>query len=459
MHMMGRTVSGFIVLAGLAACSYSGETQECCGDPQIQVARSDAARVPASEVATADLQSAAAANNAFALALYGQIISRPAGVNLLTSPLSASLALTMAYAGAAAETKAQMAAALQIAPEAEGAIFAGQNALSQLLSSRADTALQDVRANAALTNGPKPDENDYHLSLVSSAWGEQTYTWEKPFLDILASSYGTGVLRQDFMHGSEQARLTIDDWVSAQTNDRLNGLFGQDDLNANTRLVLVNALYFRLPWELPFILDSQQDYFQAGSGNSVLANFMHRTDELAYADDGQAQVVRLPLASQQLALLIALPHAGVTLADYESAVTQGRIALAVPENSAPVQLTLPKVAFTTPTLALDEPLRALGMRDAFDPAAADFSALCAHPADGANLFLTTVVQKATLTLDEHGVEAAAASGVVFGRHAASTDPPIEVDVKRPFLLALIDQPTGAIVMLGHVTDPNDRGGP
>jgi serpin B len=438
----------------LAACSSTSDSPTCCGGDQFSVARSAIARVPASKVAPDDLQQAVAANNSFSVALFGQIVAQPAPANLLISPVSASLALTMAYAGANGQTRSQMANALGFAPEAEGSIFAGQNALGQALNARAAAALSHMQEVAAEAQLPKPEAGDYQLNLVSSVWGEQTYPWQKPFLDTLATNYGAGVNQQDFVHAFETARITIDDWLSSQTNNRINGLLGPGALDDSTRLVIVNALYLKLPWAKPFReSNTKPDYFDDGAGTSVSVDFMHAVQDLPYADDGQAQVLALPLANGELSVLIALPHADVSLADYEAALSAGSVALAIPKSSEQVAVSLPKIPLFTSGVSLSEPLQALGMRDAFDAGAADFSRLCAHPPDGGQLYVADVLQGSAFSLQEQGIEAAVASAVLLDDRSADVNPKVKVEVNRSFVLAIVDQSTSAVLMLGHVTDP------
>lgn len=436
------------------ACSSESEPRVCCGDDSFSVARSEIARVPASKVAADDLRQAVAANNAFSLALFGQIVSQPSAENLLISPLSASLALTMAYVGANGETKTQMANTLGFAPEAEGSIIAGQNALSQALNKRAASALSQMRVAAADAHMPNPDAIDYQLNLVSSVWGEQTYTWQKSFLDTLAANYGAGVNQQDFAHASDLASITIDDWLSSQTGNRINGLLEPGVLDDSTRLVLVNALHLNLPWAKSFReSDTKPGQFDDGTGVSVSVDFMHAADILAYSDDGQAQVVALPLSNGELSVLIALPHADVSLAKYEAALSAGSVALDIPKSKQRVAVSLPKIPLANSSVLLSGPLQALGMRDAFDAGTADFSGLCSHPADGQKLRVADIFQKSIISLREQGIDATAASVVLFEDASADLEPALQVDVNRGFVLAIVDQPTGAILMLGHVTNP------
>ncbi len=182
------------------------------GGPSEQVARVDVARDPVSGIAAADVDVAVAANNAFAVDLYGRLEADAGTGNLLVSPISASLALTMAYAGAVGQTAAEMATALHFGPDAGSSIFDGQNALDQTLTGRGAAALASVVQNNAQAgaqyggDAAAPSPSDYELQVVNSVWGEKTYTWSTPFLTTMAKSYGAGVYLEDFINQPDEAR-------------------------------------------------------------------------------------------------------------------------------------------------------------------------------------------------------------------------------------------------------------
>ena len=457
-----RASSAALLLSGLSAfgCSGSGSgsgpTTEQSSD--VTIAKSSIVQAPPSAVPAAVLNAAVAANNAFAVDLYAHVLQQP-GTNVLTSPISASLALTMTYAGANGATKSEMATALHLDPAAGDAAFAGQNALSQALNARAAAAL--AGAKQGVIPDAQPPDADYQLQVVNSVWGEKTYTWEQPFLDTLAENYGTGVYQQDFVHGYEAARLTINDWVDTHTNDKIENFLPKGSLDASTRIVLVNAIHLKLPWDSAF--EPQQTLpgdFVRGDSSKVSTSFMNQTSTFAYVDDGQAQVVSLPLSNRQLSVVIALPHEDVTLAQYETTLTASSAVLAPPSATQRVSLSLPKTTFTSGSFSLSDALKQMGMKLAFDKQLADLSGLCSHPPDGDNLYVGDVIQKAMISMEEKGVEAAAATAVIgVGAAFVSEPTPVAMNVNRPYLVSLIDNPTGAVLMRGHIQDPSDAGSP
>jgi serpin B len=183
---------------------------------------------------------------------------------------------------------------------------------------------------------------------------------------------------------------------------------------------------------------------------------MNQTQSFPYVDDGQAQIVALPLADGQLSVLVALPHGD--LATYEAGLGVTSAALSQPSSSTTVALSLPKATFTSPTLSLKPALSAMGMAQAFDGSAADFTGLSANDP---TLYIHDVFHKAMVAMAETGVEAAAVTAVVFDDGGILFDAglPVPMVVDRPYLVAIVDVPTGAILFLGHIGDPTDPGSP
>jgi serpin B len=249
--------------------------------------------------------------------------------------------------------------------------------------------------------------------------------------------------------------------VSNATADKINDLLAEGTLDHLTRMVLVNAVHLKFPWETPFDATATQPAaFTRGDGSSVQTPFMNETQTLPYVDDGNAQIVALPLEGGQLAVVIALPHGD--LAAYEAGLTATSASLSEPTANGLVQLSLPKVSFTSPAFSLSDALQAMGMVDAFDKTKADFTGLCAAPPDGSRLHVTDVLQKAMVAMQETGVEAAAATAVIIGgTDGVALPPPVPVPmvVNRPYLMSIVDVPTGAVLFVGHIEDPTDAGSP
>jgi serpin B len=345
-----------------------------------------------------------------------------------------------------------MAAALHLGAS-PASVFDGQNGLSAALASRAASALAASQQRATENQQAAPSADDYQLQVVNSVWGEKTYPWAQPFLTTLAKSYGTGVYLEDFVNAPDPARQDINTWVSGETSDKIQNLLPSGSLDGTTRMVLVNAVHLKMPWDSPFETSATaNETFTKADGTTVSAPFMHQGEQLPYTDDGKAQIVAVPLAGNELSVVFALPHGD--LATYEAGLTS----LATPTTVTDVVLSVPKLSFTSPTFSLRDALKAMGMVQAFDPAAAQFQPMCPQPPDGGNLYVADVLQKTMVAMQENGVEAAAATAVIMGLGSAAPTP-VPVDLDRPFVMAIVDGPTGAILFLGHVTDATEAGGP
>lgn len=465
MHMTSKpcTASTCAVLTLiLAACSGTPkgapDSGPSNGGAGLTQASSALTRDPASGISNGTLEGAVTANNSFAIDLYSHVLAEqtnPSATNILTAPISASLALTMTYAGAVGQTASEMAAALHFG-NAQATIFDAQNALSQALATRAATGLASAQTEASEDQQPAPSASDYALDVVNSVWGEQSYAWNSPFLDILAKSYGTGVDLQDFVHSSDAARVTINDWVASNTGDKILDLLPPGSLDDTTRMVLVNAIHLKLPWVTPFdTTQTTSGTFTKSDATTETVSFMNSAGYLAYADDGFAQVVEIPLRGN-IGVLVALPHGDI--ATYEAQLTSGTATLHSLATSTDVVLSMPKFTFTSDSFSLGSALQAMGMVHAFSASTADFTGMVIDPPDGIRLYVGDVLQKTMMAVQEMGVEAAAATAVVMSGAAAPTSP-VSLTVNRPFVVAIVDDPTGAILFLGHIADPNDAGGP
>lgn len=420
------------------------------------MARSGAARDPASGVSAATLQAVVDADNAFAFDLYAKVRAQSASSNAVMSPLSVSLALSMTYAGAQNTTAAQMAKTLHWdTPGLD--VHGGHNALTQALESRVDDAFAAAVKNAQNAGMPAPSPSDFRLHVVNSVWGDGSYTWEAPFLDVLAKSYGTGVYLANFVNHYEAERVRINTWVSGETQNKINNLLPEGSLDEFTRMVLVNAMHLKFPWESPFRPEATAaGDFTKADGTTVSADFMGQQASFPYFEDDKAQIVSLPIVGGKVSVVIALPkgtldafEAGLDTA-YWSAARAGR-------TDHEVQIKLPKFSFTTDSIKLVDMFVALGMVEPFDPDHADFYGMCKTPPFNERLFIASILHKAMMGIDENGVEAAAATAVIMAGNTSVPDPPIPMNVNRPFTVAIVDEPTGSLLFLGHIHNPAEKG--
>lgn len=412
------------VLLTLAACGP--------GRPaQAQIAQSDKPRVQLPAVSPSDLAELVAGNSAFAFDLYRAIRKKEG--NLFYSPYSLSVALAMTYAGARGTTERQMADVLHFTLP-QNRLHPAFNLLDQALASRGATA-------------KSKDDKPFRLSVANSLWGQAGYTFLPAFLDALAENYGAGLRLVDFSGAPEAARKTINDWVSDQTEGKIKDLIPQGAIDALTRLVLANAIYFNAAWMYPFDKDATQEgVFYLLDGSQVTVPMMRQDKHFRYFAGEGIQAVELPYDGGEVSMVLLVPDRG-TFAAFEEALTADKVAQIL-EKMEPVNVNLavPKFKYDA-TFSLADTLKAMGMPEAFS-LNADFSGM-----DGTrNLTITDVFHKAFVAVDEAGTEAAAATAVVIGLTAMPLSP-VELTVDRPFVFIIRDIQTGAILFVGRVLNP------
>jgi serpin B len=448
----------FLLALGTLIAACGGSTESDPSGPGPEVAKSSLARDDASKVPAESVAAVVAADNAFGFDLFGKVRQGElAAKNALVSPASLSLALSMTYAGARGATADEMAKVLHF-DKLGPAAHAAHNALDQALATRAGDALAWATSSAKRSGASAPQPSDYRLRLVNSVWGDKSYTWETPFLDTLARSYGAGVYLADFVRQFEAERVRINGWVSDETQKKINDLIQPGGIDDATRMVLVNAVHLKLPWETPFELSmTRPGEFVRTDGSKVTASYMKETESVPYFEDDRAQVAAIPLSGRKVSLVVARPKGDLPTFEsgLDAAWWQAARSKAV---SQPVALALPKFDFTTSSIKLKPALETLGMKAPFDPGAADFLGMCSRPPNGERLYVAEVVHKAMMAVDEHGVEAAAATAVIMAGATSVGPEPKALALDKPFVVAIVDEPTGAILFLGHVNDPTDKGG-
>jgi serpin B len=410
-----------VVLLTLAGCGNGAET-----------AHSEKQRVTAPNVNQADLADLANGNSAFAFDLYEAL--REENGNLFYSPYSISLALAMTYAGARGETEGQMAETLHFILS-QDRLHPAFNALDLELARRGEGA-------------KGKDSEGFRLNIVNAIWGQDGYKFLPEFLDLLAENYGAGLRLLDFAKAPEESRVTINDWVSDQTEGRIKDLIPQGLIDTLTRLVLTNAIYFNAAWSKPFEERLTDDgTFHLLDGGEVTVPMMRQTASFGYAEGEGYQAVELPYDGRELSMVILPPEAGGFEA-FEGSMTAERVdAILKGLTYGEVALTMPKFEIES-DFSLAQVLAAMGMPDAFSRAA-DFSGM-----DGTlKLFIRDVVHKAFVSVDEAGTEAAAATAVIIAEKAMPALP-VEVTVDRPFVFLIRDIETGTILFVGRVVNPS-----
>ena len=413
-----------VVLLGVAACA-----QPAAGE----LVRSEKQRVTSPDVSEADLATLVDGNSVFALELYQQLGQEDG--NLFYSPYSISLALAMTYAGARGETGQQMADTLHFILS-QDRLHPALNSLDLELSQRGEGA-------------KGKDGEGFRLNIVNAIWGQKDYHFLPAFLDLLAENYGAGLRTLDFANAPEESRITINNWVSDQTENRIEDLIPRGLIDALTRLVLTNAIYFNAAWQHPFNEDVTEDGpFYLLDGGQVTVPMMRQTESFGYAQGDGYQVVELPYDGRELSMVILLPQPG-RFERFEGSLDAQWVNAIVEElEPGRVALTMPRFEFES-AFSLNEILAAMGMPVAFS-GGADFSGMTGNT----DLFISDVVHKAFVSVDEAGTEAAAATAVVMKLTAAPGTSPVQVTVDRPFVFLIRDIETGTILFVGRIVDPS-----
>ena len=373
-------------------------------------------------------------NSAFAFELYQLLAEEQAGRNLFYSPYSISLALAMTYAGARGETEEQMADALRFAlPQNE--LHPALNALDQELAQRGEGA-------------EGKDGEGFRLNIANAIWGQKDYTFRDAFLDVLAENYGAGLRVLDFAAAPEEARTMINDWVSDETEGKIENLIPRQALGPLTRLVLTNAIYFNAAWANTFEEAATQEApFARLDGSEVTVPLMRQTESFGYAEGDGYQAVELPYDGREMSMVILLPDRE-RFETFENTLDGQEVQRIIEDLTyRQVALSMPRFEFDS-AFSLNEALRELGMPDAFS-AAADFSGMTG----GKDLFISDVLHKAFVSVDEEGTEAAAATAVIMAESAMPTEP-VEFTADHPFVFLIRDVKTGAVLFVGRVVDPS-----
>ncbi|GAA3547173.1 serpin family protein [Nocardioides daeguensis] len=430
---------GFAALgaAALTACADDGAAPGAArtSEPDgIELVSSDVRRAAGDPSLVAPV---VAGLDRFAGELYGQLAAADGTHgNLVLSPYSVLVALGMTLTGAAGTTAEEMRTVLGVGDLGDR-WHKGVNALTTLVE---DLAGKQERADGSTA--------ELALSTADQLFGQRDVAWEADFLDLLAKEYGAGLRTVDFERATEQARTAINGWVEDRTHDRIVDLVPGGVLDPSTRLVLVNAIYLKAPWEQPFEKGlTAPGAFHRLDGSQVDADLM-RVPDLATglaSGDGWRSVV-LPYAGRRLAMTVVLPDDGA-LDRVERQVRSGGFAVFTADaQPTVVDLSLPRWSFRT-AAPLKDPLSALGMPTAFSDTA-DFTPMTEEDLP---LVVAEVLHQGFVAVDEEGTEAAAATAVVMAETAAPVAVPFVVD--RPFLFLIHDVAHAAPLFVGRVSDP------
>jgi serpin B len=375
-------------------------------------------------------------NSAFAFYLYTQLKANNNG-NLFFSPYSLSIALAMTYAGAKGKTATQMAKVLHFPKEQVHAAF----------------HLLQGQVNAAHVQN-----NNVELRTANALWGQKRYPFLESFKETLKKDYEVQVKEVDFRRHYKRIHKEINAYVESQTNDKIKDLIKPGIIKSLTRLVLVNAIYFKGNWATPFDKDKTEKLpFWLTSNNSVEVPMMNQKSHFSYMDYDGIQLLELPYAVQKtgkfgysddkLSMIILLPKARDGLAQLERLLTVENLDRWLDRSYwLKVKVFLPKFKINT-GFELSKTLASMGMPDAFNEKA-NFSGMD----NTKELYLSSVIHQAFVDVNEKGTEAAAATAVM-GMTRGMSPPPPTFRADHPFIFLIRHNSSGSILFMGRVVNP------
>jgi serpin B len=372
---------------------------------------------------------AAADANQIAFKFYGAEAAKPG--NVFFSPYSMYTAFAMTYEGAKGQTATELAS---------------------VFGYPADTAA--LRASAAgLKKSLAAASKGAEFTQANSFWMQKGYNFLPGYLQALKKFYAGEGKSADFRGRTEVARKDINAWTAARTGNKIKELFPADSLDALTRLVLVNAVYFKGAWQQPFKKDMtfEADFTKTG-GEKVKAQMMSApgTRDAGYTENDDFQAVRLPYKGGGLSMLVLLPREGKSPADLEKGLDGARLdEIRKSLNTEKVRVFLPKFSFSS-GFKLNSALAGLGMPTAFTEQA-DFSGMNGQK----SLYIQNAFHKAFVEVSEEGTEAAAATGVAMGLKSMPMGM-LTFRANRPFLFFIEDPKSGLLLFMGRMEDPTKK---
>lgn len=375
----------------------------------------------------ATVKNVSEANNSFAIKVYKKLQNKEG--NFFISPYSITSALAMTYAGADGKTAEEMASVLSIKDVA------------------------DPHAEYKKLRLDLNSEKEVKLHVANSLWPQKGYPFLKEYLTFSKDNYDVDIKALDFAKKSEKARTTINSWVSEKTVEKIPELIPEGVLNALTKMVLVNAIYFKGDWKTPFNKKATTtETFYADGGKTVKTKLMFKNAKYPYKEELGLQVLELPYSGDNLSMVVLLPNKKDGIKDLEKALTAENLT----QWMSGLQTKKVNVHFPRFTLksgfSLAKQLAKMGMSSAFNQSTADFSKM-----DGKknNLFIGDVIHKTFIAVDEEGTEAAGATAVVMRAYAVRPEETPDFRADRPFIYLIKENRSNTVLFLGRFSTPTE----
>jgi serpin B len=374
--------------------------------------------------------------NKSAIDFYQQLNRSSPNQNIFFSPYSILTALCMAHEGARNDTAQEMEQVFPFLQEGNAIVRSINYMLHKKLQS------QDKSCSFETTN---------------MAWVEQSYTLLHEYIKILQDWYGCHVQNVDFKNASEEARVTINQWVAQYTKNKITEILPSGSTDELTRLILTNTIYFKGVWEKPFNLQQTcKDNFYISQDEKIEVPFMHITGDFKYCKMEytnnfkygkilQMQILELPYANDNLSMVLLLPI-NDNLNELENQLSSAMLDIQKHMRTTNVSVILPKFILKT-DYCLNDALKNLGMPSAFDSEKADFSGINGKK----DLYISLVQHQACIEINEEGTEATATTSIVMDLKSCRYTPTFHAN--KPFLFFIKEKDSGAILFMGKIVKP------
>ncbi|WP_336782296.1 serpin family protein [Paenibacillus illinoisensis] len=350
------------------------------------------------------------------------------GKNLLISPYSIAAAMGMAYLGSEGETRREMVEALGWSEWEDRQLNTTDAALHQLLMHPGPGIEMGIASAVWIKNGVTVDD-EYKADLQQAFEAEIGPLHTQP----------------------EQAKDEINRWVEKHTRGRIPQMLHESPA-AETLMILVNAIAFDGNWTNEFQPEHTKDGdFRLANGSTVSVPMMHQSKQFHYTENEEWQAIRLPYGNEQTYMLIVLPRDGHTLEEIQQQLEDHPQKLNEQSDFRLVDLSLPRFRAEY-GVHLKEAMQQLGIEKAFDPYTADFTKMIPRGPDW-QAYIGQIIHRAVMEVSEHGTVAAASTLLDMRAGSAPPTNRVQMEVNRPFMVAVVDDSTGAWVFAGAIQQP------
>ncbi|GIO95230.1 serine protease inhibitor [Paenibacillus lautus] len=422
-----KVLTGLCLLMGLTACAQGSEIQS--GEPQAIVHKQPKVKELSAQERKEVLGKVdtgmVKAQNDFGLRLHQALSNSPEykSGNLIISPYSITQALALAYNGTAGDTAAEMSDVLGWKGMSVADINEGNRQLRSLLENGGGVV----------------------LNVANSVWHQPGLEMKKTYLKAVKDSYGVEVRETDLMQ--EEAMNAINQWVKDKTSSMIPTIYDEPPGGV---AVLINAVYFNGGWMDEFDpANTVDEEFTLSDGTTQKIPMMKRKGRYSYKEGESWQAIRIPYGDGRMHMLVILPKESSSMDELQQQLWKDTSVWKGDFPHETIQLGLPKFKVEQ-TFELPDALQSLGMIQAFDRDAADFSAM-AH--DGEKFWIEKIKHKTVVDVSEKGTVAAAITAVGIETGAVLTTEPIVMNINRPFFIAIEDRDTGAWLFMGSVLRP------